>query len=225
MENKRGSEIFLGVVGVATLIVAIIGATFAFFSASISGDNNVELESYKYSASLTVSRADAATGLKLVPLKDTNIENALKSTDGICKTKDGFAGCALYKLSFTNNGSSAISLNGTLTTNSNAGSDELSANKFENLMVQLLESSDGTNFTTSGSATAVNATVGGTTTLPEVANIANTGTAKDVYLLFYLKDTNAEQSTEMGVTFDGTFTYSSGSSADSGLTADFTIGE
>ena len=34
MENKKGSGIFLGVIGVATLIVAIIGATFAFFSAT-----------------------------------------------------------------------------------------------------------------------------------------------------------------------------------------------
>jgi len=34
MENKKGSGIFLGVIGVATLIVAIIGATFAFFSAN-----------------------------------------------------------------------------------------------------------------------------------------------------------------------------------------------
>ena len=39
-ERKRGSEIFLGVIGVATLIVAIIGATFAFFSASTSSDED-----------------------------------------------------------------------------------------------------------------------------------------------------------------------------------------
>ena len=42
MENKnnRGNGIFLGVIGVATLIVAIIGATFAFFSASTNSANN-----------------------------------------------------------------------------------------------------------------------------------------------------------------------------------------
>ena len=33
MENKNRSGIFLGVIGVATLIVAIIGATFAYFTA------------------------------------------------------------------------------------------------------------------------------------------------------------------------------------------------
>ena len=36
MENRNGRGIFLGVVSVATLIVAIIGATFAYFSASVS---------------------------------------------------------------------------------------------------------------------------------------------------------------------------------------------
>lgn len=35
--NNKGSGIFLGVIGVATLIVAIIGATFAFFGAEITG--------------------------------------------------------------------------------------------------------------------------------------------------------------------------------------------
>ena len=39
MENKKGSEIFLGVIGVATLIVAIIGATFAYFSADARSGN------------------------------------------------------------------------------------------------------------------------------------------------------------------------------------------
>ena len=38
--NRRGNEIFLGVIGVATLVVAIIGATFAYFSASANSAEN-----------------------------------------------------------------------------------------------------------------------------------------------------------------------------------------
>ena len=38
--NNKGNGIFLGVIGVATLVVAIIGATFAFFSANASSDPN-----------------------------------------------------------------------------------------------------------------------------------------------------------------------------------------
>ena len=32
-ENRKGTGVFYAVVGVATLVVAIIGATFAYFSA------------------------------------------------------------------------------------------------------------------------------------------------------------------------------------------------
>ena len=42
MENKNdnGRGIFYGVIGVATLVVAMIGATFAYFSASANTANN-----------------------------------------------------------------------------------------------------------------------------------------------------------------------------------------
>ena len=43
MENNNGRGIFYGVIGVATLVVAIIGATFAYFSANISSDNQVQM--------------------------------------------------------------------------------------------------------------------------------------------------------------------------------------
>ncbi len=39
MENNRGQSIFLSVVGIATLLVAIIGATFAYFSITVTGND------------------------------------------------------------------------------------------------------------------------------------------------------------------------------------------
>ncbi len=57
MGDNRGQTIFLSVIGVATLLVAIIGATFAYFSTTISSktDGNVNvgsahLGSVKYTA-------------------------------------------------------------------------------------------------------------------------------------------------------------------------------
>jgi len=41
MENNNGRGIFYGVIGVATLVVAIIGATFAYFSASVTQQNAI----------------------------------------------------------------------------------------------------------------------------------------------------------------------------------------
>ena len=47
--NNKGNGIFLGVIGVATLVVAIIGATFAFFSANAASANNaIETSSCSY---------------------------------------------------------------------------------------------------------------------------------------------------------------------------------
>ncbi len=39
MDNNKGQTIFLSVIGIATLLVAIIGATFAWFSITIQGND------------------------------------------------------------------------------------------------------------------------------------------------------------------------------------------
>ena len=54
-EKNNGSGIFYGVIGVATLIVALIGATFAYFTAT--QDNNT---------AITGNAASVNFGLKVV---------------------------------------------------------------------------------------------------------------------------------------------------------------
>ena len=44
-ENNGGKGLFYGVIGVATLIVAIIGATFAWFTATAAGDKTTTVTS------------------------------------------------------------------------------------------------------------------------------------------------------------------------------------
>ena len=39
MEGNKGQTVFLSVIGIATLLVAIVGATFAWFSATITGND------------------------------------------------------------------------------------------------------------------------------------------------------------------------------------------
>lgn len=220
MENKRGSEIFLGVVGVATLIVAIIGATFAFFSVSVKGDNNVEVESYKYSATLSVTRVDDADTKKLIPIKEDVLGSALTSTDGLCVTADGYAGCAIYKLSFKNNGSGPITLNGTLTTKVNAGDND---EKFTNLKYKVLTSTDGTNFALSAdAAVAIPGDIDGSVAMPTVSNIPVGDVAQDLYIMVYLNDTGDAQPKEMGVTYSGELEFSSVDGG-TGLTATFNV--
>ena len=66
MENN-GRGIFYGVIGVATLVVAIIGATFAYFSAATGSNNNITAGG----ASISLGWNEVNTGLKsdLVPVE------------------------------------------------------------------------------------------------------------------------------------------------------------
>ena len=69
MENRKGSGIFLGVIGVATLIVAIIGATFAFFGANAASNESAITAQ---GAVLKLGYTDNKDGLKynLIPAED-----------------------------------------------------------------------------------------------------------------------------------------------------------
>ena len=107
MENKKGQGIFLGVVGVATLVVAIIGATFAFFSAQAQSENGaisgntldvsgtalkvlVEKVAFTGADSISASLVPAAG----ITATNTDVEAAL---DAKCQD-DGYTGCHLYRI-------------------------------------------------------------------------------------------------------------------------------
>lgn len=111
-ENRKGPGIFYAVVGVATLVVAIIGATFAYFSATtettytdeITGGTNDDLAG---ALSLSVERVrfglggtagDNVDAPTLVPANLTatkdGVNNALTA-----KCMDGsYTGCHVYKI-------------------------------------------------------------------------------------------------------------------------------
>ena len=88
MENNNrnnGRGIFYGVIGVATLVVAIIGATFAYFSASVTGDNNMATGSTTLSLDYDIVSAD---GLKtdLIPIELDGLDGDGKEYTGIKAT-------------------------------------------------------------------------------------------------------------------------------------------
>ena len=100
MENKKGNGIFLGVIGVATLIVAIIGATFAYFSAST---NSAEQAISVNSTQLSLGYSDDTSKLKtnLIPATDeiakfgaTNTEHI--ASKGACIDDNGNEVCGVY---------------------------------------------------------------------------------------------------------------------------------
>ena len=112
-ENRKGPGIFYAVVGVATLVVAIIGATFAFFSAQatpgegsdeITGGTNNDLAS---ALSISVTRVNKtvtnATSIDLVPADIDGTQATVNAAVAANCEADGYTGCHLYEIVATTN--------------------------------------------------------------------------------------------------------------------------
>lgn len=104
--NRKGPGIFYAVVGVATLVVAIIGATFAYFSAQataggedITGSTNNNLAN---ALSVNVTRVNkAVTAANSIDLVPANIDGTTETVNNAVKANceaNGYTGCHLYKI-------------------------------------------------------------------------------------------------------------------------------
>lgn len=249
MENSKGRGIFLGVVSVATLIVAIIGATFAWFSASVgSGENDVNLTAYQFDAKLTVERvfptAENASK-KIIPFvpdkvlreglenETNNMNYALNEATNKCVDSSGYLVCSLYKITVTNNGSDAIELDGSVTTMETTPTETgttLTANG--DLKAQVISYADGKYTYTHNlsKALALPNTVSGSEKLimdPATLTVGATSGANtaEIYVLVWLNDTTGNQSTMMGASYKGQFIFSAvGMGAGNQLTGTFNLG-
>lgn len=106
MGNNKGSGIFLGVIGVATLLVAIIGATFAFFGANISSPEGAVSVT---TTQLSLGYSDIITGLKknLIPAEYWVAEHAATDEEYLsshdeCIDTNGNEVCGTYTFTIGN---------------------------------------------------------------------------------------------------------------------------
>jgi len=245
MENKNGNGIFLGVVSVATLIVAIIGATFAFFSVSVnSAENAVELSAYEFNAGISVSQIYPVSGAALVPLNpsatitnasapnNTNLLYAINEATNRCVDTNQFQVCAMYSVTFTNNSAQPITLNGVIrtVTNSATTSGRPNATAFTDLQFQKLSGTTLGSFTLDGAAVDIDETEDGTAdigsvTIPGATTVGDVTTAGSVtkYVVVYMNETTEDQSDQMGATYTGQLVYTSENGSGNELTGTFTI--
>ena len=249
MENSKGRGIFLGVVSVATLIVAIIGATFAWFSASVSsGENDVNLTAYQFDADLTVKRVfptDENASKKIIPFvpnkvlreglenETNNMNYALNEATNKCVDSSGYLVCSLYKITVTNNGSDAIELDGTVTTMETTPTETgttMTANG--DLKAQIISYAEGKYTYTHNlsKALALPNTASGSGKLimdPATLTVGATPAANtaELYVLVWLNDTTENQSSMMGASYKGQFIFSAvGMGAGNQLTGTFNLG-
>jgi len=98
MSNNRANDIFFAVIGVTTLIVAIIGATFAYFSADAASEDEAITGQ---SAILKLGFDDNTNGIKtnLIPSADAIAiagANRLGKSNQQCLDDNGNQICGIY---------------------------------------------------------------------------------------------------------------------------------
>ena len=103
-QKNNGRGIFYGVIGIATLVVAIVGATFAYFTASADNANTITGNMASVSLSLNVAKvtsgvANDASGL--IPMSNGMVEAAVNNRVP-CQDDNGNVVCQIYKITLTN---------------------------------------------------------------------------------------------------------------------------
>lgn len=121
-ENNK-SHIFYGVIGIATLMLAIIGATFAYYTATASNDNTITGNAATIGFDLKVAKVTDADDQKggLIPMSNNMMEQALKSGNGICLDNNGNAVCQVYKITVINTSSASMFLDGYVSLSGGSG--------------------------------------------------------------------------------------------------------
>lgn len=210
-QKNNGKGIFYGVIGVATLVVAIIGATFAYFTATVSTNaNNITGNMASINLALSVEKVthvDDTSGL--IPMSNSMIEAAVnksgtneRGTQSVCVDDNGNAVCQIYSITISNNSTAAVFIDGYTalrnSTEGNAGTPtdiESATNKTTMRWAQVFPDSTNnpTSFTTGLSATGNGGSaynLGGATAITwssldptdkTEANAHNTGNIKTVY--------------------------------------------
>ena len=160
-QRNNGRGIFYGVIGVATLVVAIIGATFAYFTATGSaGENVIKGNMATITFNVAVEKVTTVDETKggMIPMSNSMVEAAVSNASGACLDANGNAVCQIYKVTVTNTGTASLFLDGytTLTdstgvTPTDAGGAEGVANKTVMRWAQVFE--DDGSYSTGGSTT------------------------------------------------------------------------
>lgn len=215
-ENRKGTGVFYAVVGVATLVVAIIGATFAYFIASATNDTDLKgTTASGASLAIAITKvSDEATAKNMIPMLSTDLQKGVTGTASkSCIDANGNTVCQVYKVTVTN-GSKDIGLNvkGTMNLGSTA----------TNMKWQVL--TDAT--TVNKDATTVAQGTDGVITANQALTASGTASGShDFYLVIWLDETNAPQDADdAGKTFNGTITFNgvnSDGTASTGITAKF----
>ena len=113
-QRNNGRGIFYGVIGVATLVVAIVGATFAYFTAS-AANNSITGNMATVKLALNVEKVSSAdNNIGMIPMSNSMIEAAVSNASGkgVCVDNNGNPVCQIYQITLTNDSSAGQFVDG-----------------------------------------------------------------------------------------------------------------
>lgn len=230
-EDKRG--IFFGVVGVLTLIVAIIGASLAYFSINAQSDTNA-LTVQAASVQIVYEDGNKLQVENLIPSTNTIAMatysrwlNNESTTEGVeyskCIDDNNNVVCGVYEFTLTNNGTNPAKITARVVpTIAEVEEGEVAPAQFTHLKYTLYDISDvavnedesvGRVGERIGSGTPVQdengQSVGSVTytdfkILPTEATINGNGTQKVYRLFIWLDEAGPDNNPEQGASFNGT---------------------
>lgn len=230
-EDKRG--IFFGVVGVLTLIVAIIGASLAYFSINAQSRTDA-LTVQAASVQIVYEDGNKLSVKNLIPSTQTIAMatysrwlNNESTTEGVeyqkCIDDNNQVVCGVYEFTLTNNGTNPAEITARVVPTVVTGEDGLpTETQFVNLKYTLYDITDvavnedestGRVGERIGTGTTVQdengQTVGSVTytefkILPTATTIAGNGTTKVYRLFIWLDEAGEDNNPEQGAVFNGT---------------------
>ena len=214
MDNNKSRGIFLGVLSVATLIVSIIGATFAYFVASASGNTNA-VQAAGADVSGTLKLDEDVRGIKnnMIPVTEEIMKTSYKRTEaatgtgtGRCEGYSAAGGntvynlCSIYQFTVSNTASIAQTIYASLTANTNT---------FTNLKYCIFEGEAGTSDTEKVACRDM-PTAGNTDSNIFSQLIPATSGTHTYTLVMYINETTEDQTTaDSGKAFTGTISITS----------------
>lgn len=240
MENKNGQGIFYGVIGVATLVVAIVGATFAFFSATANSAPDAITTG---GAQISLNFTQVATGIKsnLIPVDES--KSGFNAVPGVtaqsCKDLNGNNICSVYQFTVTNpSGNAAQRIYGTLTPQTNTftnlhyaifkGTAEqvgATSNKFDVDGTAVTAVSNATKNTIGTNGDLVIADTQLTKdsktpiTLAPLEQVLDGGESVTYTIVLWIHETGSDQTTaDSGKSFAGGVTFTTANGSTSGVT-------
>lgn len=180
MNENKGQTIFLSVIGIATLLVAIVGATFAWFSATVEGNDEA--------SSITVQAAKIAS----VIFDDGNtvtMENALP----------GWSDSKTFTISRPAGATANQGFSATLTYTNTAGAAGSNIQDMYYTLTRQLGSGEVTTISTDVQLNSTSATV-------PLNSGTFTSSSQEIYtyvITFEFKETGLDQNSQQGASFAG----------------------